>query len=40
MNKISSEVISTAILAALSLGGWAYVLTILSAAFQVRTIVA
>lgn len=40
MNKISSEVIHTVVLAAFGLGGWAYVLTILAAAFHARTVVA
>lgn len=40
MNKISSEVIHTVVLAALGLGGWAYVLAILAAAFNARTIAA
>lgn len=40
MNKISSEMINTLVLAALGVGGWAYVLAILHAAFEVRTIVA
>lgn len=40
MNKISSEVIHTVVLATFGLGGWTYVLAILSAAFDVRAVVA
>ncbi len=40
MNKISSDAIYTAILTTLGLGGWAYILMILSAAFDARTVVA
>ncbi|MFZ5655082.1 MAG: hypothetical protein ACOY42_11900 [Pseudomonadota bacterium] len=40
MNKIVSETLSTLILAAVGLGGWAYVLAVLSAAFDARTVVA
>lgn len=40
MNKIASETLSTLVLAAVGLGGWAYVLGVLWAAFEVRTVVA
>lgn len=40
MNKIGSETLSTLILAAVGLGGWAYVLGVLSAAFNARTVIA
>lgn len=40
MNKIASETLSTLILAAVGLGGWAYVLGVLRAAFDARTVVA
>lgn len=40
MTRINSEVVHTVVLAALGLGGWGYVLAILAAAFDARTIVA
>lgn len=40
MNKIRSEAINAVVLAALGFGGWTYILAVLWAAFQTRTVIA